>query len=45
MSTTLSKTPPIDTATITGHEAQQVERANATGLQPVVFVSFVKRFV
>jgi non-heme chloroperoxidase len=38
MSTTLSKTPPIDTATITGHEAQQVERANATGLQPVVFV-------
>lgn len=25
-------------ATITEHEAQQVERANATGLQPVVFV-------
>ena len=24
--------------TITGHEAQQVERANATGLRPVVFV-------
>jgi len=31
---------PTDTpaATITEHEAQQVERANATGLQPVVFV-------
>src|SRR5262245_2301024 len=25
-------------ATISGHEAQQIERANATGLQPVVFV-------
>lgn len=24
--------------TITGHEAQAVERANATGLAPVVFV-------
>ena len=30
-------TPP-STATITGHEMQQVERANATALQPVVFV-------
>jgi pimeloyl-ACP methyl ester carboxylesterase len=27
-----------DTSTITGHEMQQVERANATGLRPVVFV-------
>jgi non-heme chloroperoxidase len=25
-------------ATISGHEAEQIERANATGLQPVVFV-------
>jgi len=33
-----SKTPPNGTATITEHEAQQVARANATGLQPVVFV-------
>jgi non-heme chloroperoxidase len=31
-----TKTPPA--ATITEHEMQQVERANATGLQPVVFV-------
>jgi pimeloyl-ACP methyl ester carboxylesterase len=30
-------TPP-STATITDHEKQQVERANATGFQPVVFV-------
>jgi non-heme chloroperoxidase len=28
----------MSTGTITGHDAQQVERANATGLQPVVFV-------
>jgi non-heme chloroperoxidase len=27
-----------DTLTITGHDAQQVERANATGLRPVVLV-------
>src|SRR3954454_25268647 len=27
-----------DAATITEHEARQVERANATGLPPVVFV-------
>src|SRR4051812_10850351 len=33
-----SKSPPNDGLTITGHEAQQVEHANATGLQPVVFV-------
>jgi non-heme chloroperoxidase len=34
---TLEDTSPV-TATMTEHEAQQVERANATGLQPVVFV-------
>ena len=34
MSSKLSKAP----ATITEHEAQQVERANLTGRQPVVFV-------
>src|ERR1700694_2981997 len=33
-----SKTSPNNPAMITEHEAQQVERANATGLQPVVFV-------
>src|ERR1700694_2432562 len=38
MSTESSKTSPNNPATITEHEAQQVERANATGLQPVVFV-------
>ena len=27
-----------DTATITQHEAEQVQRANATGLEPVVFI-------
>jgi non-heme chloroperoxidase len=27
-----------DTATITEHEAAQVERANATGLEPIVFI-------
>jgi non-heme chloroperoxidase len=26
------------TPTMSGHEAEQIERANATGLQPVVFV-------
>jgi hypothetical protein len=34
MTTTKSATP----ATITEHEANEVERANATGLQPIVFV-------
>ncbi|MCU1277470.1 MAG: alpha/beta hydrolase [bacterium] len=38
MTTESSKTAPGDTANITEHEMQQVERANATGLQPVVFV-------
>src|ERR1700724_1593806 len=33
-----SKTPTINPTTITEHEMQGVERANATGLQPVVFV-------
>jgi non-heme chloroperoxidase len=37
MTTDSSKTPPAGT-TIIEHEAQQVERANATGRQPVVFV-------
>ncbi len=31
-------TAPTDQQTITEHEAQAVQRANATGLQPVVFV-------
>ena len=35
MNTNTSTTP----ATITEHEMLQVERANATGLQPVVFSS------
>jgi pimeloyl-ACP methyl ester carboxylesterase len=30
--------PPTAPATITGHEARQVARPNATGLQPVVFI-------
>ena len=34
----MAKTSPSGTATITEQEAQQVERANATRLQPVVFV-------
>src|SRR5258708_29992424 len=29
---------PAGPATVTDHEAQQVERANATGRQPVVFI-------
>jgi pimeloyl-ACP methyl ester carboxylesterase len=33
-----SATTETTAATITEHETQQVERANATGLQPVVFV-------
>src|SRR5258708_40079849 len=28
----------VGSATITEHEAQQIERANASGLQPIVFV-------
>jgi non-heme chloroperoxidase len=38
MTTPASNTSPGAALTITQHEAQQVERANATGLQPVVFV-------
>jgi pimeloyl-ACP methyl ester carboxylesterase len=38
MSTGPSTTPPAEPTTITEHEAQEVRRANATGLQPVVFV-------
>jgi hypothetical protein len=35
-------------ATITEHETQQIDRANASGRTPVVFIhglAFVKRFV
>ncbi len=38
MTAASSKVLPPDSATITGHEAQQVELANATGRHPVVFV-------
>lgn len=38
MSTGSSKNPTTEGATITAHEAQEVERANAKGLRPVVFV-------
>jgi non-heme chloroperoxidase len=36
--TTPSSTTSNDVMTITEHEAQEVKRANATGLQPVVFI-------
>jgi pimeloyl-ACP methyl ester carboxylesterase len=35
---TESKAPPTGATTITEHETRQVQRANATGLQPIVFV-------
>src|SRR5919201_1154139 len=35
---TATQTPAAGAPTITDHEAQQVERANKTGLQPVVFI-------
>ncbi|MDX6686808.1 MAG: hypothetical protein QOF86_2936 [Baekduia sp.] len=38
MSTAPAQDSPPATATITEHEAQEVRRANETGLQPVVFV-------
>jgi pimeloyl-ACP methyl ester carboxylesterase len=38
MTTASYTTPSTELTTITGHEARDVERANATGLQPVVFV-------
>jgi non-heme chloroperoxidase len=34
----MSKSSPSDTTTITDHESEQVERANAKGVAPVVFV-------
>jgi non-heme chloroperoxidase len=33
-----SSNRPHETATVTQHEAKEVERTNATGLQPIVFV-------
>jgi pimeloyl-ACP methyl ester carboxylesterase len=38
MASTSSTTPAASTAAITDHESQQINRANASGLQPVVFV-------
>ena len=38
MPTATSKTPPTDPAAITEQEAAQIDRANATGLTPVVFI-------
>ncbi|MEP6573907.1 MAG: alpha/beta hydrolase [Gemmatimonadota bacterium] len=38
MTASPSSKPPGGAASITEHEAEQVERANRTGLQPVVFV-------
>jgi pimeloyl-ACP methyl ester carboxylesterase len=38
MTTGATTSPPTSRGAITGHESQQVERANRTGLQPVVFV-------
>jgi pimeloyl-ACP methyl ester carboxylesterase len=38
MSSNASTTPATGSPGITDHEAQQIERANASGLQPVVFV-------
>ena len=38
MTTATTQTPPAGTLTVTDHEAQQIDRANKTGLQPVVFV-------
>jgi pimeloyl-ACP methyl ester carboxylesterase len=38
MSTTSATPATSPSVTVTDHEAQQVDRANATGLQPVVFV-------
>jgi pimeloyl-ACP methyl ester carboxylesterase len=38
MSDALDTAPGAPATTITEHEAREVERANATGLQPVVFV-------
>src|SRR5216110_4004059 len=38
MTTAASQTPAAGTPTITDHETQQLDRANKTGLQPVVFI-------
>jgi non-heme chloroperoxidase len=38
MTTEATRTPPTSLTAVTEHESQQVERANRTGLQPVVFV-------
>ena len=38
MTTAPTQTPPSGIATVTDHEDQQVQRANKSGLQPVVFV-------
>jgi pimeloyl-ACP methyl ester carboxylesterase len=38
MNTEVSATLPTNVVTVTEHELQQVDRANATGLQPIVFV-------
>ena len=38
MNTEVSATLPTNAVTVTEHELQQVDRANATGLQPIVFV-------
>jgi non-heme chloroperoxidase len=35
---TAAQTPPTDNATISEHDAAQIERANASGLTPAVFV-------
>jgi hypothetical protein len=40
MNTAISTTQPTNVVTITEHEAQQVERANATGT-----LAFIQRFV
>ena len=38
MTATTIQAPRTEGATLTGHETQRIEHANATGLQPVVFV-------
>src|SRR5258707_14585444 len=38
MNTEVSATLPTNVVTVTEHELQQVDRANATGLQPIVFI-------
>jgi non-heme chloroperoxidase len=38
MTTASTQTAPTETATISDHDAEQIERANATGLTPAVFI-------